>query len=325
MISAAFFGNEALIAQIYGAGRREQIAARTDLRPHVLSAESLCHSSPQHGLEVLFSTWGMPCLTDEQLEQLPDLRAVFYAAGSVQSFARPLLAHGITVASAWRANAVPVAEFALAQILLSCKGYFQNQRASRGGGGAFHGPGNYGETIALLGAGAIGGVLVGLLRPFHLKPIVYDPFLSEDAALELGVERVTLEDAFGRGFVVSNHLADKPETAGIINGALLSRLRPYATFLNTGRGRTVRHDDLAEVFRARPDLMALLDVTDPEPLPARSPLWMLPNVQITSHIAGSIHDEVSRMADYMIADFDRYASGQPLHHAVTAAQLNSMA
>ena len=325
MISAAFFGNEAMIAQVYGAGRREQIAARADLRPEVLSAESLLKSPPQYGLEVLFSTWGMPCLTDEQLDRLPDLRAVFYAAGSVQSFARPLLARGITVASAWRANAVPVAEFALAQILLSCKGYFQNQREYRGRGKAFRGPGNYGETVALLGAGAIGGVLVGLLRPFHLKLIVYDPFLTEDAALELGAERVTLEDAFMRGFVVSNHLADKPETAGVINRALLSRLRPHATFLNTGRGRTVRQDDLAEVLRARPDLTALLDVTDPEPLPADSPLWMLPNVQITSHIAGSIHDEVSRMADYMIDDFDRYANGRPLHHAVTAAQLDLMA
>ena len=326
MISAAFFGTEAMIAQVYGNGRRERIAAHTSLHPEALSAESLAESSlPLRGLEVVFSTWGMPCLTDEQLEQMPDLRAVFYAAGSVQHFARPLLTRGITVASAWRANAVPVAEFALAQILLSCKGYFRNQRDYRSGREGYRGPGNYGETIALLGAGAIGRALLDLLKPFHLTPIVYDPYLTEEAARELGVERVSLEDAFARAFVVSNHLADKPETAGLIDGALLSRLRPDATFLNTGRGRTVRHDHLWEILRVRPDLTALLDVTDPEPLPADSPLRVLPNVQITSHIAGSIHDEVHRMADYMITDFERYVRGEPLYHAVTAEQLVSMA
>ena len=141
---------------------------------------------------------------------------MFYAAGSVQSFARPLLARGITVASAWRANAVPVAEFALGADFAVLQRLFPKPARISSRGKAFRGPGNYGETVALLGRGAIGGVLVGLLRPFHLKLIVYDPFLTEDAALELGAERVTLEDAFMRGFVVSNHLADKPETAGVI-------------------------------------------------------------------------------------------------------------
>ena len=160
MIKAAFVGDETRLMQVYGAGRREQIAARTDLLPGVVPPAHLTRYQPLlRGVEVAFSTWGLPRLTEEQLDALPDLRAVFYAAGSVQGFAPPLLERGITVVSAWRANAVPVAEFALAQILLACKGYWRNRREYDGASGssrsAFCGPGNYGATVALLGAGAV--------------------------------------------------------------------------------------------------------------------------------------------------------------------------
>lgn len=330
MIKAMLVAPESAAAQVYGAGRRERIAARTDLLPGVIIPARLSEHLPAlRDVEVIFSTWGMPALTGEQLDALPRLKAVFYAAGSVQGFARPLLARGITVVSAWRANAVPVAEFTLAQILLAGKGYFRNEREYGGspGGGlpAFRGPGNYGETVALLGAGAVGRVLIDLLRPFRLRVVVFDPFLSDAAAAEMGVERVSLEEAFARAFVVSNHLADKPETEGLIDGGRLSLLRDGAVFINTGRGRTVAEAGLVETLRRRPDLTALLDVTHPEPLPPDSPLLGLPNVRVTSHIAGSNNDETRRMADYCIEEFDRYARGEPLHHAVTLEMLDVMA
>ena len=318
------------MAQVYGAGRREQVAARTELLPGVVPPDHVTRYLSLLGdMEVFFSTWGMPRLTGEQLDALPGLRAVFYAAGSVQGFAPPLLERGITVVSAWRANAVPVAEFALAQILLACKGYWRNGREYDGRPGsnraAFRGPGIYGKTVALLGAGAVGRVLIDLLRPFRLRVVLFDPFLSDAGARELGVERVSLEVAFAESFVVSNHLADKPETAGLIDGGLLSLLGDGGVFINTGRGRTVNEAGLAETFGRRPDLTALLDVTHPEPLPLDSPLLRLSNIQVTSHIAGSISDEVYRLADYCIEEFDRYARGEPLHHAVTPEMLASMA
>ena len=330
MMKAAIVAPEGTAAQVYGAGRRELIAARTDLLIGVVPPDNVTrYLSLLSDVEVIFSTWGMPRLTDEQLDALPGLRAVFYAAGSVQGFALPLLERSITVVSAWRANAVPVAEFTLAQILLACKGYFRNRREYDGLPGsnrsAFRGPGSYGATVALLGAGAVGRMLIDLLRPFRLRVVVYDPFLSDEAARELGVEQVTLEVAFAESFVVSNHLADKPETAGLIDGGLLSLLRDGGVFINTGRGRTVNETDLVETLHRRPDLTALLDVTYPEPLPPDSPLLRLPNIQVTSHIAGSVNDETHRLADYCIEEFDRYVKGEPLHHAVTLEMLASMA
>jgi phosphoglycerate dehydrogenase-like enzyme len=271
----------------------------------------------------------MPHWTSEQLDSLPNLKAVFYAAGTVQGFARPFLARGIRVVSGWRANAVPVAEFTLAQILLANKGYFRNVRENTGGGTAYRtayrGLGNYDATVALLGAGAIARILIGLLKPFHLRVLIYDPFLPAEDAARLGVESVSLGSAFERADVVSNHLPDKDATAGLLNGNLFDRLRPGATFINTGRGRTVNESDLVETMRHRPDLTALLDVTYPEPIPLESPLLQPKNIIASTHIAGSINNEIHRMGEYCVEEMERYLRNEPLQHEVTLEMLDYLA
>ncbi len=278
-------------------------------------------------VEVLFSTWGFPLLNDAQLDKMPKLRAVFYAAGSVQNFARPLLQRDIIVVSAWAANAVPVAQWTLAQILLANKGYHRNERefAATRAGRKFRGRGNFGAPVAILGAGQIGRRVIELLQPFDLPVLVFDPFLPAEQAEKLGVEKVELDEAFARGHVVSNHLANLPATIGMLKGAHFAQMPPDATFINTGRGATVRQTEMIEVLRARPDIIALLDVTSPEPTPRDSPLWDLPNVHLTTHIAGSIGDEVVRMADYAIEEFVRWQRREPLRYAVSEDMLELMA
>jgi phosphoglycerate dehydrogenase-like enzyme len=145
------------------------------------------------------------------LDALPSLRAVFYAAGSVQSFARPLLERGVTVVSSWAANAVPVAEWTLAQILLANKGYWRNLAGASSPltrTGAFVGAGNFGTAVSLLGAGQIGRRVAEFLRPFALRVQVFDLFLAREDAARMNVEQVSLEEAFAAGSVVSNHLAN---------------------------------------------------------------------------------------------------------------------
>jgi phosphoglycerate dehydrogenase-like enzyme len=312
------------LERVYGKERQERLGFPRVIPPAQL--ETLLPELTE--TEAIFSTWGMPCLTEAQLDALPKLRAVFYAAGSVQGFARPLLERGITVVSAWLANGVPVAEFTLAQILLSAKGYFRNvdeYRATHNHRGSARGPGCYGETVALLGAGAVGREVIQLLKPFSLHTLVFDPFLSEAAARELGVEKVGLDEAFSRGIVVSNHLANNPQTAQMLTATHFAQLRPGATFINTGRGMTVVESELADVLRARPDLTALLDVTWPEPAPADSLLWELPNVRISTHLAGSTGNEVRRMADWCLDEFERWTQGKPLRSVVTVEMLETMA
>jgi phosphoglycerate dehydrogenase-like enzyme len=330
-IKAAFFGAPQNVNLVYAQGRRAKVAELTDLYPEVVSQENFeTHVDFLRDVEVIFSTWGMPALKPKQLERLPKLKALFYAAGSVQTFARPFLDKGMIVVSAWQANSIPVSEFTLSQILLAMKGYFRNARNNRsfaywGRRMRDTGRGNYGETVALLGAGAIGRKVIGLLKPFHHRVVVFDPFLSETRAAELCVEKVSLEEAFKQGYVISNHLANLPETRHMLHGGLFASMRQNATFINTGRGATVEEEGFIETLQARPDLTALLDVTWPEPPVEESPFYTLPNVFLTTHIAGSMNDETVRMADYCIEEFQAWQAGQPLRYAVNAEMLDRMA
>jgi len=330
MIRAALLGPVSILSGAFDASRRERLAEYAEIFPEIIPVDRLDdYLFRLRDIEALFTTWGMPRLSEAQLDLLPNLRAVFYVGGSVHGFADPLLARGVQVVSAWRANAVPVAEATLSMILLSCKGFFRNVREYRGGSDSFRsahrGPGSYGEIVSLIGVGAVGSAVIRLLRPFRLKVVVFDPFLSTHDAEELQVESVSLEEAFACGLVVSNHLADKPETVGMLHGRLFDRMREGATFLNTGRGKTAAERELTDVLRRRPDLTAWLDVTYPEPAAPDSPLFRLPNVLVTTHIAGSINDEVGRLADCCIDEFERFARTQPLLHAVTREMLASLA
>jgi phosphoglycerate dehydrogenase-like enzyme len=319
------------IDRVYGAGRLEELKAQVELYPHIINRENMTeHRGALRDVEVAFSTWGMPVLDAEELALLPALKAVFYAAGSVQSFARPLLDANIAVISAWAANAVPVAEFTLAQILLSCKGYFRNTRDCRDAdqrhaGQVFRGAGVFGETVGLIGIGMIGRSLCRLLKPFSLQIIGHDPYLSDEMAAELGIEMVDLETLFARSYVVSNHLPNIPATRAMLKGKHFAALREHATFINTGRGAQIVEEDLLDVLEQRPDLTALLDVTFPEPPAAGSRFYALPNIQLSSHIAGSLNDELVRMADYILEEFARWQRGEELHYSVSLDMLDTMA
>lgn len=292
---------------VYSEAQRKQIAEVADLMPEIVNAGNF-DSVDLKDVEVIFSTWGMMNFTDEQLDRMPNLKAVFYGAGATDYFARPLLARGIKVISAWKANAIPVAEFVLAQIILSMKNYFSNNWNNK-----FAGPGCYGETVALIGAGAISSKLQEMLKVLNLNVLVI-PSRPERRT-------VSLEEAFRTAYVVSNHLPNREDNQKVLTKELFASMRQGATFINTGRGAQVDEAGLIEVLKARPDLTALLDVTFPEPPEAGSELYTLPNVRLTTHIAGSLNDEVHRMADYVIGDYLHFAAGEPLEHEVTEEML----
>ncbi len=333
---AAFFGGQGIYGRqsqvdyVYGPERRRRIAGWTELYPEDVHAGNL-HLLDQMGdLQVIFSTWGMPVLDGAALDGLPKLQAVFYAAGTVKPFAEPLLERGILLTSAWAANAIPVAEFALAQILLACKGYFRNVRDYRPETGltpheCYRGPGIYDVPVALIGAGQVARALIERLRPFRLEILVVDPFLSEADAAALGVRLVSMEQAFREAYVVSNHLPNLPELVGALGGSLFASMQPGAVFINTGRGAQVVEPEFAAVMAERTDLTALLDVTHPEPPAPDSPLYRLPNVHLSSHIAGSLNNEVGRLADYAIEAFCEWREGRVPRYAVTREMLEHMA
>lgn len=283
-------------------------------------------------VEFIFSTWGMPSFSETEIKTcFPALKCVFYAAGTVQHFAREFLNCGVKVFSAWAANAVPVAEMTVAQIILANKGYFLTNRLYHAQGRQVANEafkkcnGNYGETVGIIGAGMVGKHVIQMLKNYNLKVLVFDPFLSNEKANELGVEKCSLECLFEKAFVVSNHLANNEQTKGIINYNLFKRMRENAVFINTGRGAQVVEEDLACILKERLDLTALLDVTTKEPPVENHPFYTLENCLLTPHIAGSAGDEVARMGEYMLNEFKAYISNETTKYEVNIKMLETMA
>ena len=204
-----------------------------------------------------------------------------------------------------------MAEFCVGQILLSLKGFFRNTREFNKPEAykkAYKGNGIFEETVALIGAGAIAQKTKELLEPYNINVIII-PSREEN-------REISLEEAFSKSYVVSNHLPNRSDNIGVLNADLFRSMPLGGTFINTGRGAQVNEDDLIAVLCERPDLTVLLDVTHPEPPLADSELYNMPNVQLSSHIAGSMNNEVHRMADYMIEEFQRWSKGEALKYQV---------
>jgi phosphoglycerate dehydrogenase-like enzyme len=288
------------------------------------------HAADLAEVEVLFGTWGMPKMDSTFLAKAPKLKALFYAAGSVKSFVTPqVFDRGILVCAAASANAIPVAEFSFAAIIMSLKQVWRLHREmprTR----EFVQPvekmaGVYQSTVGLVSLGVIAQKLAEFLRSLDVRVLAYDPFIDPEVAADLGMELCSLERLFEESDVISLHTPWLPETENLINRALLQRMKPHATLINTARGKIIREVDLYKVLGERPDLTAVLDVTYPEPPLPDSPLWSLPNVFLTPHIAGSIGHECWRMGDYMLHEFRRHRTGKPLLHSISQEQLARMA
>jgi phosphoglycerate dehydrogenase-like enzyme len=283
-------------------------------------------------VEYIFSTWGMPAFTKEEVNAyLPALKCIFYAAGTVRFFAKGFLEAGVKVFSSWAANAIPVAEYATAQIVLASKGFFATSRIYKQGdysrARALYETylGNYNINVGIIGAGMIGKKVIALLKSHQVNVLVFDPFLPDEKAQELGVKKCSLEELFEKCYVLSNHLADNEQTRGMLTGKLFESMQKNATFINTGRGAQVKESELISVLKDRPDLTALLDVTHPEPIPIGSELYALENCIFTPHIAGSNGNELERMSAFIVEEFERFEKGENCLYEVTLEMMKTMA
>ncbi|MFE2500042.1 hydroxyacid dehydrogenase [Streptomyces scopuliridis] len=278
--------------------------------------------------EVLLTSWGCPPLEEQVLQAAPRLRAVFHAAGSVRGHVgAPVYDRGILVTSAAEVNAEPVALYTVAAVLWAFKKVpflaqdarrFRDDHSYRHRWGVLS---SHDRTVVIVGFSRIGRRVVSQLRTLHDGPIlVVDPYADPAEVIAAGAQLADLADALPRAEILSLHAPALPETRHMIGEAELALLPPRATLINTARGTLV---DTAALERAcaagRVD--AILDVTNPEPLPADSPLYDLPNVLITPHIAGSQGTETRKMAHAALSELERYGAGLPPLNPITRQDL----
>lgn len=276
-------------------------------------------------IDVLITSWGCPPITAEILERAPRLRAVLHSAGSVRGLLPDeAYERGITVVSAADCNAIPVAEYALAAIIMAGKRAIPLAAAQRvtprSWGAAGSGEqSNLGRTIGLVGFSRIGRRTLALIRAV-LEParvLVSDPYARPEDVLAAGGELVTLPELLSASEIVSLHAPLTDTTRAMIGADELALLPDGATVINTARGGLVDHEALLrECAGGRLD--AILDVTEPEPLPPGHGLLGLPNVMVTPHLAGSLGSETRRLVQHTLGALEDLISGVPVRGVVTA-------
>lgn len=333
MMKIALLGNnKEKFSLVFSEDVINELKKRGELSAELIDKNSLeKHKDFLADCEAAFATWGMLEPGEDEIRKyMPKLKAVFYAAGTVQYFAKPFLNCGVKVFSAFAANAVPVIEYTVSQIVLASKGFYQGAKRYRI---AFPSAvahtqkckGNFGIKVGLIGLGAIGSGVAERLKDYDVEVFAYDPFCSEEKAKNLNVRLTDLETIFRECLVVSNHLANKKELKNIFTHRHFSLMQKHSTFINTGRGDQVDEWALAKNLILHPSRTAVLDVLKKEQMPYVNPLFWCPNAVITPHIAGSMGNETHRMAYYMLEELDRFLAGVETRYEITQEMLKSMA
>ncbi|WP_407361049.1 hydroxyacid dehydrogenase [Microbacterium sp. LBN7] len=273
-------------------------------------------------VEVLITGWGAPRLDAALLDAAPRLEAVLHAAGTVKPYLdRAVLDRGVRVSSAAAANAVPVAEYAVAMIVLAGKRVLPIARRYRDLQedfdieAAFPGMGNYGQRIGIIGASKIGRIVIDMLKAYTFEVVVYDPYLSDAEAAALGVASVPLDELLRTSDVVSVHAPSLPSTRDLVDARGIGMMRRGATLINTARGELVDQEALTRRV-VDGELFAILDVTVPWILETDHPLYASEHALLTPHIAGSLGAELGRLSGSMLDELRRIARGEPLRHEI---------
>ena len=147
-----------------------------------------------------------------------------------------------------------------------------------------------------------------------------DPYADAAEVARAGATLVSLPEILPRCEVLTLHAPALPSTDNMIGAAELAQLPDHATVINTARGTLVDAVALAAECRSG-RLFAILDVTEPEPLPRDHPLRDVPGVMITPHLAGSLGTEILRLTDLTLDELTRWLAAEPLRTEVTADSL----
>ena len=270
-------------------------------------------------VDILVVCHGSPYVDEAMLDAAPNLKLIGELEGD--RFANRIdveaaAARGIRVTDTTHGSSLPVAEWALALMIIGLRNAGAQFRRLIGGDefrrdredyGYRHGE-LTGLTVGMIGLGHIGRRLIELLAPFNCTILVHDPYVPKELALAMGVQLTSLDQVMSRPDVVVCTAPLTPKTQGMIGARELELLKHEAVFVNVSRGPIV--DTAALIARAkRGDVRVSLDVFDPEPIPAASEIRSLPNVFLSPHIAGVTAACRPRFFSFMVDEIERFLTG----------------
>jgi phosphoglycerate dehydrogenase-like enzyme len=283
------------------------------------------------GFDALIVCHGAPYVDGAMLDSAPRLRLIGELEGdrfSNRIDADAAAERGVRVVDTTHGSSLPVAEWALALMLIGLRNAGAQFRRLVAGEEFRRAPDDpgfrlgelSGRSVGLLGLGHIGRRLIELLQPFGCRVLVHDPYVSKEVALATHVELGTLDRVLSEPDVVVCTAPLTPRTHRMIGATELDLLKPDAVFVNVSRGAIVDPDALIARAR-RGDIRVSLDVFDPEPIPAASPIRDLPNVFLSPHIAGVTAACRPRFFSFMVDELERFFGGRDTLFDITPTTL----
>ena len=278
--------------------------------------------------EGIVTSWGTPFISVDVLDNAPNLKIVSHAAGSIKPIVcREALERGITVTSAAPFIAPAVAEMALLFKLASLRElprFTSLTREMRLWKDRYSKEGLFNQKVGLIGCGNVAREFIKLLKPFEVKIFIFDPYLSEDDAEGLEVEKSSLEDILTHCKVISLHAPLTSETRHMIGEEKLDMISEGAILINTARGGLIDQKALVRKLREG-KFKAAVDVTDPEPPQPDDEIRNVPNLILTPHISGPTRDRMKQMGKFAINGMKTFFEGKPPKNTVSKEQYDILA
>ena len=175
-----------------------------------------------------------------------------------------------------------------------------------------------GQTLGIIGCGRIGSLVYKKLHSFGFKFLICDPYLTAERKRELGIEVVDQEAVFRDSDFVTIHTPLTAETRHIVNSRTLAMMKPTAYLVNTARGPMVDAQALAEALRKGVIAGAGIDVYEVEPPRPDFPLFGLPNVILTPHLAWYSENAGRTIRELIVLEIDRFLAGKPPRYVAKA-------
>lgn len=277
--------------------------------------------------EACITSWGVAQFDAEVVAAAPRLRAMAHMGSSVKRFVSDAFwARGIHLTSTGIALARTVAETTLGFMIVGMKRVWPLGQHVREGGWReppvwekWISRELFRKQVGIIGASNVGRFVIELLKKFEVTILLYDPYVTENEARDLGVEKLELKELLARADIVSLHAPANPDTVHMLNAEALESMKDNALLINTARGTLIDEPALVkELQKGR--FFAFLDVTDPEPPLKESLLRSLPNVVVTPHIAGCI-ENCNQLGELSVEELRRFFAGEPPIYPITREML----